>query len=345
MNLNYLEQWKGLNFNERVRLFKELSSQFSLIVFVGLSLPEWRHSHYYIYLNSVSFLQKMNLKVLWKEDAEIDFKKLPPRSIVIISDHILLQQYCDERREQYIKRMVSWFCKDHYYLLHRGDSLIKLIEDFKYLRLYEYRNSFYTSLSKGSEEVCISEFMYFFPSTRSLLQPWGVNKLQDEFMDPTCCRETNIVHFIGTVWGDQNSLKEGNRKILDEIKNELKCYGFELMIHSNISEKRAAELVRHSYVSISPASAGHNRDSYLQCRTFKNIAYGRFTFTNVEGFGKVLNSFYIPISSFADAVNSLQLLNGAQEKECARYQQKLIKDYTYLEMWLNIFGSFLFLYG
>ena len=322
MNDNDFISLKYLDVSNKIRFFKSLASNFSNFVFVGFK--NYFHSAGFYYETFGEFLDKFSIKWKWIESDYNSSKFLDDDSLVFIQDVSIPQGLFSLELNN-----------KAYYVLNRGDILNNTSKEIKYLKLFEYRLPFFNSLS-NNKYIKLDEFVYIFKDLKILIQPWGTPILATEFFKPVCNRETNISYFIGSVWGDKESKKCGNVRIISTIEHEFEKFNQKLIIKNKLKNSEIINLIRNSFISISPGSLYHDTTEYLQCRTFKNISYGRFTYSNVPAFKKILKDSYVNIRNYEDAIKHLCSLTVNDEIELARLQQNSIRNYTFLDMWINI---------
>jgi hypothetical protein len=308
---------------EKLRAY---SSRFNRVVLWGFK--EKHHSHKYIHEGYFHFLNSLGVNTIWLDD-DVDSNLLINKNDLVMIPDVHLKSTSHKFRD------------DVYYVLHHGEHIPELHDQLsdksKVIFLYEYRKVFFEQLQKTESGTHLNEFIYFFKSQRVLLQPWGTNLLSSQFYDPIF-NDGKDVFFVGSVWGDNEGVINGNRKIIENLGTACSNMGLELSIISNVSAEKNIELIRSSRLSISPGALGHNRYDYLQCRTFKNISYGQLTLTDVNAFSRILGGFYT--SDLNELVAHGLSFSKTTYMELCREQQEKIKNYTYLDMWINIFRSF-----
>lgn len=308
---------------EKIRAY---ASKFNRVVLWGFK--DKHHSHKYIHEGYFHFLNSIGINTIWLDD-DIDSNLIINKNDLIMIPDVHLKSTNHKLRD------------DVYYVLHHGEHIPELhdqlLDKRKIIFLYEYRKVFFDKLQKIEPGIFLNEFIYFFSSQRVLLQPWGTNLLSSQFYDPVF-NNGKDVFFVGSVWGDNEGVINGNRKIIENLGSACSNKGLNLCILSNITAEKNIEFVRSSRLSISPGALGHNRYEYLQCRTFKNISYGQLTLTDVNAFGRILGGFYT--SDFNELVEYGLSLSAENYMDLCKEQQEKVQNYTYLDMWINIFRSF-----
>lgn len=316
---------ENLNFNEKKQILLDLVSRYDRIVIIGYK-DVW-HTHGYIHKQYTDFFQHMGVKYLWIDNVGDYVQLLTDKSLVLFPDK------CPLDAAILLRNMHP----DSSYIFHDGRQIPdKTLRQIRHIKLFDHRNYYYEYLSQNSQVEKLNEFIYAFPKMKSLLQPWGSPLCEDQFLPPITARNSKEIYFVGSVWGDKDSLIEGNRKIMTSLALELDEAGFPLSVKNRISTPEEIDFLRKSYIAIAPGSTDHCKSEYLQCRIFKNISYGRFTFTDVTPFKKILKDAFHEIDNFTEALNYIKGTPKTKELELCDIQQAYIKDYTYLDMWINM---------
>jgi len=216
---------------------------------------------------------------------------------------------------------------DVYYCLHNfQDIFVDKINPEKLLKLQVYVN-----YAQQFKEIYVG--VHFDEQNKTLYQPWGTDLLPEEFKKPTF-NKGKRVFWIGSVWN--NALNQGNESEISILKAALKKNNLRFVNLRFIPDALNIFLIRHS--RIAPAIAGKFQvdSNYLPCRMFKNISYGQLGFTNVTKFGSILGEYNIS-GSIEEMVGKTLALKEKEYKELTSNQQKIVKNYTYLQHLNNIF--------
>ena len=310
------------------RLTKE-ASRFKKIVLWGYRSK--KHSHRYIHEGYYNFFQRKGINCLWVDDDDRSNDYIESGDLIMIPDvHLTINGNL---------RLHHRFRSDVFYILHPGDFLtedqINSVSDDKLVKLYEHRRSYvdrFNLLTESSPFILIDRF------NKILIQPWGANLDFVDFLAPVAPVLNNIyIYFIGSVWGDDEGLIRGNKKIIIDLGLEIDRLGLELKALSGLAEEDNINKVRASRVSISPGSIGHERDRYLQCRTFKNISYGQPTLTDILAFKELLGASFVDLNNWSDGICKIISLRPNEYSDLCLEQQYSIRNYTYECLWLNMF--------
>ena len=302
---------------EKREYLKGLASRYDKIVICGVR--DYFHTAGFVYKGWKDFLDKLEIPCTWIDNLESSSSFISPRSLVYYHDESYSQQ-----------KLKVKFNPEASYIFHRADSLKPdFICQFRHIRLFEYRKVFENNFNKTEKPVKIRNFTFLYPGQKVMLQPWGTHLMPNEFLSPTSNRKTKKCFFIGTIW-DQN------KAILQIIQKDVETAGYEFVVKSRLSQADEKNITRYSFAALAPGHPGQVEQSYLQCRIFKSISYGRMVFTNVTGFRDILGDSFLPINNFADALNITRVLPESVEREICKQQQQSIYNYSYLDAWINM---------
>ncbi len=301
---------------EKIDYLRELLSLYNSVVIIGFK--DKFHTHHYIHKQWIDFLDKIHFKHYWLENINESNKLIPKGSIVIYPDACTRSKFAID------------FTEDNSYIFHRGELIDKFrLKNIRHLFLYEHRNRFVADASLFEMPLKLNPFVYAFKEQKVLIQPWGSPLLENEFYHPITSRETNKIFFVGTKWW-------ANAKVLEKIDAKLKNMGYEFIIKNGLNTSDEICCYRYSYTSIAPGAGGHSYEAYLQCRIFKSISYGRLTFTDVDAFKEILGDYFISLPNLWDAIDAIREMSVDDECAICQMQQKAIRNYTYLDMWINM---------
>ncbi len=294
------------------------------------------HSHQFIHLGYAQMLNKLNIKYIWVDDNEESNSYIEKNDLIMIPDVHLT--------EAGKKTLCHNFRKDVYYILHPGDFLseqqVSSMDKNKVVKLYEYRNSHLRKLrTLGYEFEELDNFIFCDKTSKVILQPWGSDLEYDDFLAPVY-PNSNVAYFIGSIWGDSQGLKNGNMAKIEYIKDMLIKNGIDFISKTKLTTEENIKYIRESRISFSIGAIFHNEDNYLQCRMFKNIAYGQPTITDVIGFEKILGDSFITFDDWQIGIEKILSLSPEEYKQLCIKQQNRIRNYTYRNMWKNILSLF-----
>lgn len=317
---------------ERVDRLYNFSRKYGKIVLWGY----WKetHTHAFIHLGYYEFFLKMGIPVIWLDNTFASNRHIEAGDLVMIPDNHL---------SHHGKRLLKHkFREDVSYVLHRGQNLLDRMhhqyDPGKCLYLLEHRNPLVAAAEKEAAKESWGECVYFFEKTRQLIQPWGTDLLPWEFYSPVFNRNEEV-YYVGSIWGDKAGQRSGNVRKIEEIEGVLSRKGLKLVRKKGISTRQSIEAVRKSRLSFCVGAINHDADDYLQCRMFKNISYGQPTITDVGRFKNILKESFVLGDDWESRIDKVLTLSEAAYLELGRAQQEKIADYTYLDMWLNIFGA------
>lgn len=313
-------------------IFSHNFLRFNKVVLWGYN--ERNHSHRYIHEAYYSYLTARGINCLWVDDDIKSNEFIQEDDLLIIPDVHLTQQGKTNIQHN--------FRNDVFYILHPGDFLtdeqLSAINPQKMIKLYEYRNSYKRRFPQAEE---LDSFIYIDHKSKSLLQPWGTDVDYRNFLLPTTPNLLNKeIYFVGSVWGDEDGLLRGNKKIIQNLSSTSTTFDLDLKILSGLSQQENIETIRASRISISPGSVGHISDNYLQCRTFKNISYGQPTITDVLAFQKILGNSFISFIDWPSAISQILDISTREYITQCTAQQESIKNYTYEKLLLNMISTF-----
>ena len=315
-----------------IELLKEKLSKFPMIVIWGYR--DSFHSHKFIHEAYFKLFSEMGLNVYWVDNIYENNNFILKNSLIMIPDVHLVKS------DGEVKHV---FSQDFYYILHPGDFLspeqIESIDFSKVVKLYEYRSAY---KSKISEDKSIEKdpFVWLDYDSRTVLQPWGTNLEADDFLSPVFNEYSKDIYFVGSVWGDDDGVKHGNKKIIENLDKSISSRDMRLIIKNKVTIQENIDFVRFGRFSVSPGAIGHNKYEYLQCRTFKNISYGQLVITDVLPFKKILGNSFVDFSCWDEAIDKVLSLSKSDYTGMVLSQQSHIKRYTYKNMWMNMIGFF-----
>jgi len=322
---------------QKLTQFYEYVKRYNRIVLWGYRTEF--HTHGFIHLGYYEFLKKMNIPVLWLDNTEESNNFIKSNDLIMIPDAHINYHNHDS------KSVKHKFRKDVFYIFHRGENILQddhsQYEINKSLFLKEHRTPFVFEAEKNdnndNNKQAWGKYIYFFKHSHLLIQPWGTNLLPWEFYPPIF-NNTNEVYFIGSIWGYNNN-KNGNILKINELKEIIENKGLKFIHKNRLSTIENIDFIRKSRLSFSIGAVGHNEYDYLQCRMFKNISYGQPTITDVKAFKNILEETFIEGESWAEKLDFMLSLPQGDYLLLAKKQQEKIKNYTYLDMWINIFRA------
>ena len=292
------------------------------------------HSHRYIHEGWSRYLHRADVDVIWVDDRNEMNAEIKTQDLVVIPDVHLASS------SQGVKHV---FRDDVFYLLHHGETLSDKqwasLDPLKTLIHYEYRKSHMRRLGAVFPLVRMKPYIFrsdpplHSPQPTVLVHPWGSALRSSEFLDLPSVTKSKDAFFVGTVWGDEESKVRGNRAIIRDLGRTVRGFGLNFAVVSGISERMGTFLIRQSRISLSPGSFGHHQDSYLQCRTFKNISLGQPTATDVPGFSEILGGSFVAGDKWGERIEYILTRSRRESLDLLRAQQQAIQDYTYEAFW------------
>ncbi|MEZ4938996.1 MAG: glycosyltransferase [Crocinitomicaceae bacterium] len=316
--------------NEKLDRLNSLLKSYNRIVLWGFT--ENRHSHYFIHQSYYKFLSKhTDSKIIWIENNTENNELLESGDLVMVPDVHLNTPYEQLKLEK--PRT------DITYIFHPAKALPEdwfENENLKYIRLFEYRNAYLRQFSAINDYFeRWRPFVYFFPDAKTLLQPWGCHFTPSEFLEPSA-PVSNEIYFIGTLWGDEEGKVNGNRKKIKDFEHKCQQSQMDFKVLSGISDEEEIKTIRTSLFAPNIGALYHDVDSYLQCRTFKSIAYGALVITDTPGFKEILKEGFVEFQNWSEAIEKIKGMTEEERLAIIQKQQDFIKNYTYLDHWLNI---------
>jgi hypothetical protein len=288
----------------------ERIKRFSQIVVWGLH--DVYHSHRYVYEAYFrAFSDAFGTGTFWVNDTESSVSLINPNALIFAwagaCEHLPLRNDC-------------------FYVYHGQLFHIPEIDLENKLYLMAYQN-----LPNDPDFIKFDECCYYNEPYQVLYQPWGTNLKSDEFYEPICNINSNIVNWVGSIWMDNKDPLGGNIKAIDDLKLALKRHNIDFAQKIKVSNEDNASFVRASRIAPAIAGERHVCDNCLPCRMFKNISYGQLGFSNVEHFNHVYKDCNIYDSNIESLVDKVMGLTESQYIGVIKEQQEITKRYTYDE--------------
>jgi hypothetical protein len=107
-------------------------------------------------------------------------------------------------------------------------------------------------------------------------------------------------------------------------------------MHSGVSELEGVNLVRESICAPNVGAKNHDVNHYLQCRVFKAISSGCLAVTDNPAFKILLDEAHLFEADWQSTFMKINKMSSSERIATILKQQASIKNYTYLDHWMNI---------
>lgn len=264
------------------------------------------HTHSYIHGGFFRAFKALGFNVLWLDDNDnIENLNLEnslfitegnvEKKIPILKNSKYLVAYADRKREvlhKYEKNNLITLSSRQYDELEKpvkDDQASEKLDDFSYLR--------------DNDKCGISiKDRWYINSRATLFQPWATDLLPREFLSFNKSTDNKKIYHIGTLHGGDymsgfyKACKENKIKFIVKSGSNsfLKKINFKLFHSKNYDKifnyikneiNLIGNLINNSYLNLAlqpDIQVNGKKKSYLPCRIFKNISYGRLCGTNSE---------------------------------------------------------------
>ena len=323
------------------------------------------HTHSYVHGGFFRAFKTLGYEVLWLDDQDnIDNLNLQnslfitegnvEKKIPILKNSKYLVAYADRKRKilhKYEKNNLITLSSRQYDELEKpikNDIASTKLDEFSYLR-------------ENDRCGIPIKNRWYINSKATLFQPWATDLLPEEFLSFNKSTDNKKIYHIGTLHGGdymrgfyeackENKitfiLKSGSNSFFKKINFKLFHSRSNDKIFNYIKKevKLIGDLINNSYLSFAlqpDIQLNGPKKSYVPCRIFKNISYGRLCGTNSEA---VMNLFdgNLPYSK-----NSYDLFykTKIEEKNLSESKfnsiSKFVKEkHTYINRIKNIISVF-----
>ena len=283
-----------------------------LIIWGGL---EDKSSHRHVHRAFYDTARKLNIPADWISNSPTSTGAITPGSTVLSAD--IYGEHLP-------------YVKDVSYVLHNYDGSHPVCQALEQTPERLLRLQVWTDAATGEQwGPCRS----FDRQARVLFQPWGSDRLAEEFLDPVFNEHARDVVFVGAVWSDQwQGVELGNEWVIDELKKACAERRLNFVHATQVSDAEHVRLLRGARLTPALAGAWQVEHSYLPCRSFKLPAYGCAMFSNVPAvtdlFGPAATP---PPGSLEETLDWMLSLNEWAYFDLVREQQHVAAQFTYRE--------------
>jgi hypothetical protein len=323
------------------------------------------HTHSYVHGGFFRAFKSLGFEVIWLDDND-DIKNLNlenslfitegnvEKKIPILKDSKYLVAYADRKKKilhKYEKKNLITLSSRQY------DELENLVsDDPASTKLDEY------SFLRDNNSCNIPDNKRWYCNSKAtLFQPWATDLLPNEFLYFNNSKKKKIIYHIGTLHGGEHMkgfvkackenkirliVKSGSNSFLKKIrfkfffsKNKNKIFNY---IYNEIND--SGKLINSSYINLAlqpEIQVNGAKKSYIPCRIFKNISYGRLCGTNSK---YVMNLFdgNIPYSnnSYDLFYKTYNMESGYNENKFKTISKFVREKHTYLNRIKNILSVF-----
>ena len=272
------------------------------------------HRHYH------HALRKLGKEVAWLDDVEESQNVLKPGDLVFAVD------IASENLGRAVPKVD--------YLLHNFGPSADIwdgLEDERVLRLQVYTNA----CERWGVEWAPGR--RYDREARTLFQPWGTDRLADEFKEPIFQPSSTEIPFVGSIWDGDG---QGNQHAIQELKRVVSDRRLVFRHYVHVSDLKNVHVVRNARLAPAITGAWQVEQDYLPCRVFKNVSYGALALTQVPKFRELFGDAFTSWGSVGQIITDALELGETEYLELVRAQQEVVKRYTYKESLESIERAF-----
>lgn len=240
------------------------------------------HTHSHIHLGYFKAFSFLGFETYW-----IDSPKNLPKSFLKGSLFFTEGQVDEELPVNPGSLYVTHHCTPEKYD-SLGDRWLKLhnfVMDLRNGGSYNY---------PGANVQEIDDVTYFDEVNNALYQPWATDLLPGSKVTAVAPSRT-LINYVGTINHD------GIEGRFAKFREEAKASGYNVKVHSGVSEDEARGLMQTSALTIDVRGDWHLERGYIPCRLWKGLSYGRAMTSN----STILEDVFGSRVAFADHDQSL----------------------------------------
>lgn len=228
--------------------------------------PHHTHTHSYIHHGFYKAFKSLDYDVIWVDDSEENSNIDLDNAIVIGEKNAISNLQIKDTATYFIHNYREDFEETEYDNVHN------------YLVYHE--NYSWDNVKK------VDDYFWYCERTKTPVIMWATDLLPDEIDNISPCLYDDTkdeVLFVGTIQGNNlidfahvcaNNGKDfvnlGGYTGFDDEESGMPFYDYD----------RSIDAVRNSYISFDIREKNHLENSYVPCRIFKNISYGKWTGSN-----------------------------------------------------------------
>lgn len=296
----------------------QLSSQLQTldvgrVVLWGLKTT-FNDTFYFIHKGLYETLKKLDIPVLWIDDAKSNIDLLRKGDLV----------YAVDRAAQFLPAR-----PDVKYCLHNiSEQFIEKLDPDQYLAIQVLTVD---RFQEGREQPRpLDAYLHgaasYDPLGNVLYQSWGTPILARDFMVPINFPLKKSEYFVGTIW--DNALGQGNTRVITEYKQLLQEHKIQFKCVKGAPEFFNPIYVRHSAIGASIVGDWQRKHGYTPCRLFKAVSYGRIGAINSSN-SKIQYPWAIANENIGELIEEILTMSDSDTKELIQFQQKALAQETY----------------
>ena len=238
------------------------------------------HTHGFIHWGLFHALQYMGKEVEWLDaGSNVNVDRA---NTFFISNHDVVGQ---------LPLREDCFYLSHGFVDH--PDVLERFRPYKWLSWNVQRDFLYAKETSGPEVIWLDEDIPFVPSQRHLFFRWAAdlspseieaNKVGAVPLKP----DVKVIYYVGSFWHVNAAEVAAFGQACKDNDVEFIHLGagqtgaeYSYLGHSNVvSPEENVRLIRASRWAVSITGGHHLLEGYINCRIFKNIAYGQFGVTN-----------------------------------------------------------------
>jgi len=269
---------------------------------------------YFIHKGLYETLNKLDIPVLWVDDAHSNIDLLRKGDLV----------YAVDRAAQFLPAH-----PDVKYCLHNiSEQFIAKLDPAHYLAIQVLTIDRFRE--GGENERPLDSLLQgaasYDPVGNVLYQSWGTPILARDFMEPINFPLKKSEYFVGTIW--DNALGQGNIRVIAEYTKLLVRHKIQFKCVKGAPEFFNSIYVRHSAVGASIVGDWQREHGYTPCRLFKAVSYGRIGAINSAN-SKAQYPWAIANENIGELIEEILSMSDSDAKELIYFQQKALAQETY----------------
>lgn len=288
-----------------------LAADYDRIVIWGRNF--W-HTHYWITVAYYQCARRVGLNVLWLEDKKANWELVGANDLLIFNlgdqEHLPDTSY-----RSFIAFSRPNFSDDN-------------------LRALSVRQGLFIHQQSPVRPIGqrIDNCTWYDGEGRLLQQPWGTDRLPEEFGPPVIGRSSNSVFWIGSIWGQKNletgQLDWGNKPEMAKLREALSTAKVNLIQIEDAYNSVNYAFTRLSRVAPVIQGIGQVSARHLTCRFFKNISYGQFAISNNAESAELLGASVVYDEDIPSLIDSALSVSPKDAVEFVMTQQEQVSKYT-----------------